>query len=520
MENTILVNISTDHAFECDTNVIGRQGEGDSTKLEITIPEKLVNCSVYLDFEMPNSDKLRTPKLEIENGVAVYTVAKYLLTERGELKVQLVFVNENGATWKSSKKRFNILKSINAEDEIPIREDFITEAQKVLDALSQEVADIVEMLSNNQDFVDAIIKNIEEATYVKTITGERLRFFFGTQAKYDSLTDTDNLFAIITDDPTKDEIFAEIEALKVADETSKAEMQQALENHAKHEFAFVTLSKVTNGESEDLDMSKLTQGGVYLLMYYDTGRALVSTTTGLFIYNPNDEEIAIGFDRGRYATISYGKFTLFKDDGTVRDTLNGYVYIYKMGEKEQKYFTLLDIDGTERQYAIFEDRQRWDYYLSNVVGENIYNEDKSIYLFVANGTYGICALPNGDTEYDGKYGVANAENKLAKSTDEIIAGATYSIVSLETIPFTIDNNGTTVNCTANGCMTWAEWLASDYHTNSSLTLSVSGERIMDNDDFFLCSLKYNEEYDEYFVEDEVSPTDVIEYNGLYCMVNK
>lgn len=216
MENRIVVNIGTDHAFECATDIIGRSGEGDSTKLEITIPDKLHNCSVYLDFEMPNGEKLRTPKLEIEGGVAVYKVAQYLLTEKGELKVQLVFVNEGGAIWKSFKKRFNILKSINAEEEIPDKEDFITKAQRILDELSGEVAEIVEKLASDADFVDSVILAMETPTKVLTTTGSELRFFVGTQAEYDALTDTSNLFAIITDDTTKDGLLADIRTLKTA----------------------------------------------------------------------------------------------------------------------------------------------------------------------------------------------------------------------------------------------------------------------------------------------------------------
>jgi hypothetical protein len=229
MESRILVNIGTDHAFECETNIIGRSGEGDITKLEITIPDRLHNCSVYLDFEMPNGEKLRTPKLEIEGGVAVYKVAQYLLTEKGELKVQLVFVNEGGAIWKSLKKRFNILKSINAEEEIPDKEDFITEAQKVLDELSGQVAEVAERLASDADFVDSVILAMETPTKVLTITGSILRFFVGTQAEYDALTDTSNLFAIITNDTSKEALenaIAELQKDCRSLESAVAELQR------------------------------------------------------------------------------------------------------------------------------------------------------------------------------------------------------------------------------------------------------------------------------------------------------
>lgn len=155
MEDKILVNLGTDHACECATDIIGREGEGNTTRLEITVPEGLLGCSVYLDFEKPNGEKLRTPKLEVENGVAYYDVVPYLLDDSGTIKAQVVLMTESGQTWKSSKKRFTILKSINAVDDIPNKEDFIFEAQKLIDALNQEIEEIARVIANDADFAVA-----------------------------------------------------------------------------------------------------------------------------------------------------------------------------------------------------------------------------------------------------------------------------------------------------------------------------------------------------------------------------
>lgn len=163
MEDKILVNLSTDHTFESDTDIIGREGEGNTSRFEITIPEKLIGCSVYLDFEKPNGEKLRTPKLEIENSVAVYDVVPYLLTDDGEIKVQAVLKTENGQTWKSSIKICINQNSINALDDIPEKEDFMSEAQKVLDELSQEIAEIAEMLAENEGFVSDVTDKVVAA---------------------------------------------------------------------------------------------------------------------------------------------------------------------------------------------------------------------------------------------------------------------------------------------------------------------------------------------------------------------
>lgn len=141
MEDKILVNLSTDrnHTFESDTDIIGREGEGNTSRFEITIPEKLEGCSVYLDFEKPNGEKLRTPKLNVENGVAVYDVVKYVLTVDGEVKAQAVLQTNDGQIWKSSIKRYTNQNSINALEEIPEKEDFISEIQKLLDEVKQHI---------------------------------------------------------------------------------------------------------------------------------------------------------------------------------------------------------------------------------------------------------------------------------------------------------------------------------------------------------------------------------------------
>lgn len=139
MQEKIKVNLSKDHIFECETNILGREGEGNTAQLEITIPEELCSCSVYLDFKKPNGEKLRTPKLEIVDGLAYYTVTPYLLTDEGEVQVQAVLKTASGGTWKTTVKKYYNDDSINAEDYIndyPQKEDFLSDAQRILDELS------------------------------------------------------------------------------------------------------------------------------------------------------------------------------------------------------------------------------------------------------------------------------------------------------------------------------------------------------------------------------------------------
>lgn len=165
MKDKILINLGTDHTCECATDIIGREGEGNTTRLEINFPEVLAGCSVYLDFEKPNGEKITTPKLEVEDGVIYYDVVPYLLDDNGTIKVQVVLKTESGQTWKSSKKKFTILKSINAVDDIPEKEDFLSETQKLIDALNQEIQEVARVIANDSDFAVACREEFEEIVF-------------------------------------------------------------------------------------------------------------------------------------------------------------------------------------------------------------------------------------------------------------------------------------------------------------------------------------------------------------------
>lgn len=114
MKDTIFATIASDHTFECDTNIIGRAGEGGTVQFAITFAFDVSGCTAYLKFKKPNEDTYKTQPLTIDNRVAVYDVEKHLLTESGELKAQVVLKKYGDRTWKSSTKRFIILESINA----------------------------------------------------------------------------------------------------------------------------------------------------------------------------------------------------------------------------------------------------------------------------------------------------------------------------------------------------------------------------------------------------------------------
>lgn len=134
-KDTIRIEIGDDHSYNCSTVTIGRAGENAITQLEITIPEELNKFWAYLDFKKPKGTKYKTSRLAIENNVIEYDIPDSLLNETGNLEVQLVLQSKDGEIWKSAIKKYVVLNSIDAVDDIPFKEDFITEAQKLLDEI-------------------------------------------------------------------------------------------------------------------------------------------------------------------------------------------------------------------------------------------------------------------------------------------------------------------------------------------------------------------------------------------------
>lgn len=172
MKDSITVNLCTDHALEFATDIIGREGEGDATQFVLYIPKELSDYSIYFDVEKPSGEKFRSPRLNIENGVALYNIPRYLLTEAGEIKVQAIAQSDNGEVWKTDVKKCINRVSINALDKLPEaqKEDFMFTAQKVLNALSQEVAEVAEAVADDPEFgedVAAILEPYIDARYAK-----------------------------------------------------------------------------------------------------------------------------------------------------------------------------------------------------------------------------------------------------------------------------------------------------------------------------------------------------------------
>ena len=135
MRDIINAILGEDHFFKCSTYSLARNGEGLTPCLSISIPENLAKYWAYIDFKKPNGETFKTPRIDVAEGKIIYNIPCAVLDFEGELEVQIVFQNEDGAIWKSYVKEFAVRYSINAVDDIPDKEDFITEAQKLLDEI-------------------------------------------------------------------------------------------------------------------------------------------------------------------------------------------------------------------------------------------------------------------------------------------------------------------------------------------------------------------------------------------------
>lgn len=137
MKDKICATLTKDHIYICNGGVIGRSGENECTQLEITLDECLCDKWVYIDFIKPDGTTYKTPKLDIVNNKVIYDIPNALLDQKGTLKVQVVLQNDEGEIWKSNIKTYGVNPSINATDDIPNQDDFITEAQRLLNEVEE-----------------------------------------------------------------------------------------------------------------------------------------------------------------------------------------------------------------------------------------------------------------------------------------------------------------------------------------------------------------------------------------------
>ena len=162
MKNKICASIDKNHIYNCTSKIIARAGENESTELEITLADELCNCWAFLDFRKPDGSTLKTPKLDIIDNKVIYAISSALVDQDGDIEVQLVLQNEQGLIWKSSIKKYTVHGSINATDDIEVPEDFITNAQKILDDMQNTFNDLEGYSVAKKEELENVKKGLEK----------------------------------------------------------------------------------------------------------------------------------------------------------------------------------------------------------------------------------------------------------------------------------------------------------------------------------------------------------------------
>lgn len=199
-------------------------------------------------------------------------------------------------------------------------------------------------------------------TTIKTINGTPLKFFVGEQAEYDALTDEDkkDLFAIITNDTTKEGLLQALEDLKTAAKTNAeniAKNAEAIQKNAENieyhsKYSYHTAALANSAERAagtamfTLDASILDHNSIYLVELvltedYATGASCHLTYCGMFLYNSatsSDADPTWDCGLGQM----YIRFTHNETDDTLTATTfwtqdgegckyGGFLRLYKVG---------------------------------------------------------------------------------------------------------------------------------------------------------------------------------------------
>ena len=164
MRNTISVTVSADHRVCCPEWDIARTGENECTRFEITLAEELSTYSAYIDFEKPDGEKFKTPRMNIENNRIIYDLPSAVLDVKGNLLVQLVLQNDEGEIWKSNVQKFYVSESVDATEAIVEKDDFVADIEKRVKELNVGLKNKVDKLDTNN-----VVYATDNSTPAKTI---------------------------------------------------------------------------------------------------------------------------------------------------------------------------------------------------------------------------------------------------------------------------------------------------------------------------------------------------------------
>lgn len=131
-------------------NKIGFEEENKAESLDILVEdESLLSKDPYIEFQVNESKKYSTLKLEYVEGHIIYPIPNTLLYEKGYLRVQVVIRGENNYVWRSTITSLIIDESIIASTSVldphddlmaslaELEEDYYPFKNYVLEQLSQ-----------------------------------------------------------------------------------------------------------------------------------------------------------------------------------------------------------------------------------------------------------------------------------------------------------------------------------------------------------------------------------------------
>jgi hypothetical protein len=172
MDETIIINITEEGEVIASKYAIIMEGENNSKKFVVYIPEELANNNNYLEFKTVTGEKLSTKRLSVNYDEDLgkyfieYPITQTLINGNGTIELQLVSTATEDVIWKSKTKAFVVNYSINAQTQI-VEENFdlLVDIQEQLDFKQDKlIAGRNVNLEKTDDGV--VISAVDKAGYV------------------------------------------------------------------------------------------------------------------------------------------------------------------------------------------------------------------------------------------------------------------------------------------------------------------------------------------------------------------
>lgn len=163
MINKITIITESRNVFP-DKNVLGIAGENKFETLQFNL-DNFIDGQATLRVERKEDGKEKQYEIAVQKGKNCYTleVLSSLLTEKGQLKMQLVIMQEELEVFKSKTFKMEVLEAIEGDEEIP--EQYPSWQQLA----SQKIIEIDNKISE----VDELEENLEDKVQSGYFKGEK-----------------------------------------------------------------------------------------------------------------------------------------------------------------------------------------------------------------------------------------------------------------------------------------------------------------------------------------------------------